>query len=374
MEFCKVSQSGRILYIVSINIAIFVVMLITANFLAGLVIDLRLDRLLEKDDRASLPNYSDKAYANTIFDEFNSLFSEYRAYVGWSKREFHGITTNINNAGDRIHKPTTQNPVGVVRFFGGSTMWGTGADDNGTIPALFNQLFPSYRVFNHGESGYLSRQSLARLVNLAVLNEPMDLVVFYDGVNDVQYHCGSDNVAMNEHGRAERIANLVEMTRTERILYGNLKELTTEIGSRLKDAMFDQNLDMNSKCEIDSAYAQRVASILIESWKVAHSVVTGKGGRFVAILQPVIYIGNPKHDYLDLSVTDRRARSYRAVYPFIQKFIAETNVDWIYDFSNSFDRDEFIYVDFAHVSQNGNRIVAERLANLLGDDPIRLKH
>jgi hypothetical protein len=42
--------------------------------------------------------------------------------------------------------------------------------------------------------------------------------------------------------------------------------------------------------------------------------------------------------------------------------------DWIYDFTDSFDGGEPIYIDFCHVSENGNRIVAERLARVLGSD------
>jgi hypothetical protein len=242
-------------------------------------------------------------------------------------------------------------------------MWGTGADDNGTIPAHFNRLFPDYRVYNHAQAGFLSRQSLARLVNLASQNEPLDLVVFYDGVNLVQYHCNA-NVPPNSHARAERIADLVGRSRAASMFYGNLKEMARALESKYR-AFVKRSGDGGSRCEQDSAYARQVARKLIDTWKVARSIVAAKGGRFVAVLQPVIYFGDPKRDYLDVSLTNRRARSYRAVYPHIRKMIAELQEDWVYDFTTAFDGDEPIYIDFCHVSENGNRIIAERLAHVL---------
>ena len=63
-------------------------------------------------------------------------------------------------------------------------MWGTGSPDEGTLAARFNALHPDLRVHNHGESGYVSRQNLARLQSLVNEGEAMDLVIFYDGYND----------------------------------------------------------------------------------------------------------------------------------------------------------------------------------------------
>ena len=45
-------------------------------------------------------------------------------------------------------------------------MWGSGVADDETIPAACNQLHPDFRVVNHGESGFTSRQSISALVNL----------------------------------------------------------------------------------------------------------------------------------------------------------------------------------------------------------------
>ena len=142
--------------------------------------------------RWKLPNYTaDPQRARQVFKEINSLDTRYRAFVGWTREAYSGETTSIDAAGDRTHqrrgKVNADGPV--VRFFGGSTMWGTGVDDNGTIAAVFNELDPQYRVFNHGESGFNVRQNLARLLNLYTHGERADLVVFYNGNNHFTTGC-----------------------------------------------------------------------------------------------------------------------------------------------------------------------------------------
>ena len=44
-------------------------------------------------------------------------------------------------------------------------MWGTGASDNQTIPSHFHEL-TNKNVFNFGETGWASRQSLNQLISL----------------------------------------------------------------------------------------------------------------------------------------------------------------------------------------------------------------
>ncbi len=114
------------------------------------------------------PNYTDPRRAAIIFDEFDQLDTEYRPFIGWSRMPFKGQTITVDDSGDRIHSSTQvpRTDLRVARFFGGSTQWGTGSGDDHTIPALFERMTGDYQVFNHGETGFNSRQSVARLVNV----------------------------------------------------------------------------------------------------------------------------------------------------------------------------------------------------------------
>jgi len=76
-----------------------------------------------------------------------------------------------------------------VWMFGGSAMWGTGSPDEETIPSHLSKLLNQRegidsRVFNFGESGYVSTQELVYLVRKLQTERPPDVVIFYDGFNE----------------------------------------------------------------------------------------------------------------------------------------------------------------------------------------------
>jgi hypothetical protein len=52
------------------------------------------------------------------------------------------------------------------------------------------------------------------------------------------------------------------------------------------------------------------------------------------------------------------------MYPIFRQHLGNTDVQWS-DFSTVLDRNEYIFIDDAHVTPNGNRYIAESLAELL---------
>jgi lysophospholipase L1-like esterase len=96
-----------------------------------------------------------------------------------------------------------------VFMFGGSTMLGTGASDDYTIPsALVRDLaqrgIGGVEIINFGQGGYVSTQEIILLLaQLSRGNRP-DLVIFYDGCNDTfsAFQNGEAGVTENERNRA----------------------------------------------------------------------------------------------------------------------------------------------------------------------------
>ena len=193
-----VSRASAVFRLGTINLLVVGALLLGLNLLshAGLgafrAIRATVDGSNPKDDRWTLPNYeghSDRA--RLIFEEFGVLSTQYEPFIAWSRLPFQGVTTTVNAEGDRVHPTPDRDgePHAEVSFFGGSTMWGTGADDDGTLPALFNRMYPELVVHNYGESGFNSRQGLDRLITLLTTGERIDLAVFLDGANDVSQQC-----------------------------------------------------------------------------------------------------------------------------------------------------------------------------------------
>ena len=116
-------------------------------------------------------------------------------------------------------------------------------------------------------------------------------------------------------------------------------------------------------CIGDENKAEEIAEIFIRNWEMAHEIVTNRGGQFIAVLQPAAYIGNPKTDHLKLD--EDLGKNFKEVYRRIKVKIAERNHPWIYDLSDRFDGDQLIYIDFCHVSPNGNQIMAKSIGEII---------
>jgi len=357
--------AGRIAKLVAGNLLVLLVIIWSLNLLSSIALDG--EHVVEQwfvppSDKADSPSLSDRQAARTIFHEFSLLRTRYVPYLAWSREPFEGEYTHVDETGDRVHTPTTDRPRGRVHFFGGSTIWGKGVGDEETIPALFNRLHPDHAVYNHGESGFVSRQSLARLVNLRNQDTEMDLVVFYDGCNDVYTLCRSD-VSINGHSREHQIARkLRPSSHTLQSLVGPLREvivfLRTSLGSRRHGP---------SACQEDPAYAQRVAETMVNNWRIARTLALDAGADFHAILQPLAPIGRPSVDYLrDTALVSSRSVDYSTVYPLVQEIILRESAPWLHDFTDSFDVDEYIYIDDCHVNARGNEIIARRVDDVAG--------
>ncbi|MGK7901471.1 MAG: SGNH/GDSL hydrolase family protein [Hormoscilla sp.] len=408
--------------LVLINMAVTAIIISSLNFLSSAVLlvsgEIRMLLLkanTEKQDEKieeqalpyietyTLPNYDNdrelmKIHSQEFVQNFNSY--SYEAYIGWSMKPFQGKTITIDNNGDRVHENVRggEKSNKSVYFFGGSTMWGEGAPDNGTIPALFSSIsgMPSY---NKGERGFNSRQGIARLVNLLAEGEQIDIVIFYDGVNDVTANC-SPELEVNEHyytddfrkrmtrkvfaGKEENwLTNekvKLHLNGSEFLQYLDFSFLfgTRSLAAKIKRKIFgvqsvvenDEGESIKVKGSVDGAYvcdnseelAQNAAESIVNNWEIAHDLAEARGIKFLAILQPVAYVGNPKLTHLNFDEWENeRGLQYKTVYPLIKDVIRKRGHKWIVDYTDMFSRDEYIYIDFCHVSPNGNLIIAKQI-------------
>ena len=358
------------------NLAVLLLLLLVGNALLSAYYDVDDwwdERKVKKDERVDLPNYVDKEHSRKIFAETSRTVKRYVPFAEWGRKPMRGEVVNIDENGERIHRPPGKGERGVVRFFGGSTTWGTGVADDETIPALFNALHPDWTVHNHGESGYYSRQELERLINVVHLGLPVDLVVFYDGYNDVRELCRRD-VDLTGHGRQAQLAALVEpgpmvfqvFTSGWRLLVQDLRKAAGRLTVE------------PSRCMEDESYGDRVARMTLANWRTAREVARLAGADFIAVLQPVAAIGSPNLSHLaddSFSLDDYatneleknklgRGIDHRIVYPKLKSEIAKADVDWIHDVTDAFDGDEFIYTGPCHVTENGNAIIARRISEI----------
>jgi hypothetical protein len=354
----------NILKIIVINIAVFAVLLIAVNWACGIYL-----KKTTKSNRSELPNYAaNREYARAVFADYNRVKHRYEPFVGWKTLPYDGKTTHISKAGLRTHetKIHESHNAPVVRFFGGSTMWGEGSDDQHTIPALFNDLNPGYQVYNHGQLAYNTRQELDELISVYSRNEKTDVVIFYDGVNDAAFLCPKVIKELPAH-------RLVPMYREK--LYAGKFALVKELASKV---FVEEILNVVRKttytatpenspydCVSEPAKAETIAEMMVKNWEMAHEIVTTRNGEFIAVLQPSAFTGNPRTDHLQLD--QELGKNFEAIYSLLQEKITQRNHPWIIDLTRKFDNDEHIFIDFCHVSPNGNEIIAREISNVVND-------
>lgn len=358
--------------IIAINLALTLLFIFILNFCSnlGLFLFQEFNNYLVLDSKVGLPEFlQNQESTKVIYQEFAQIPSQYKPFIGWSRKPFQGVTTNIDANGDRIHtnQVSNGNLDKSVYFFGGSTMWGSGVKDQETIPALFNAV-SGFPTFNKGERAFTSRQELARFINLIAQNEKIQTAVFYDGANDIAVHCRSE-LNVNEHLMTQKIRKLlVANSKNSYQQFINYLDVAFIQGTRnlvsvlvLKPQNYQEKLLV---CDEQQDRAIKVAETMVNNWKIAHDIATARGINFFAILQPVAFIGTPKLNHLkEVDVYENYGidLQYKTVYPLIQKIIKERGYQWIIDYTDIFSIDEPVYMDFVHVFANGNQIIAKQL-------------
>jgi len=359
----------------AINVAIFFALVGFAEFALPAVYAARqavrsdLPTGTYSDPRAFFPNYDGVEWAEKHYAEFAAIRATYRSYVGWQRESFNGETITVT--GPYAERRTLQGnpeprPDGRARpsvyFFGGSTTWGTGVNDETTIPSLYSGLSGN-PARNFGESAWRPRQSINRLIDLYQNGHRPDVVVFYNGVNHT-FHCDeAENII--QHEREGQIAQMLRGVDRPMEGYGlgAIMQTHREFARLLSDYLQKNSplpaLGKLNGCERNPERAQAVARTLVEEWKIAKALAEAHGGTFVAVLQPVSYVSDTPLDHLSLPPDP----GYAAVYPLLREYVKK--LPWAFDASDVLDVSEYVYVDDCHLSPNGNAYVAARIHEIL---------
>ena len=128
-----------------------------------------------------------------LLPEVTTAFGQrrYDPYLGWRVLDAQSRYVNVRHGIRRSYEPaaaTGADPLKVF-FMGGSALFGAFQRDEHTIPSEFARLAEAdgipVRVANFGQPGYVNWQEVLLLEQLVSGPSRPDLVVFYDGYNEV---------------------------------------------------------------------------------------------------------------------------------------------------------------------------------------------
>lgn len=139
---------------------------------------------------ADSPAMAGDPWAEDYWEEFRALDYEFHPFILSRVGDVDGTAIHVDGAVRRSYEPADLGPEAPeVWFLGGAALWGEGQRDEHTIPSEVARLAEAdgrpIRAVNLGQPGYTSLQSALLLEQELAVRPAPDLVVFYDGADDV---------------------------------------------------------------------------------------------------------------------------------------------------------------------------------------------
>lgn len=333
------------------------------------------------DKRYLLVNYEKHDWAKKHFLEIQKMTSSYYDFVVWKRDLFEGETINIDEEGFRSTFGSKSNDNHDIWMFGGSTLWGSGSKDEFTIPSYLAKI-SGLKIRNYGMGGWIVRQELNQLLHeYAKVNEKEKnktrIIIFYDGANDGSAHCRSEfeqDIATNRELQIRSVMKEYTESKSTVLSWKYLFKPAAEFINKAKNKIYTPQNMIKEKdewwiCDKEPQKAQQIARAVVNDWIYASNIVKNNNDIFVAVLQPVAHLSNTPLDHLDkvgmsVKLTEERTKQYEAVYPLIEKYAQNANINFL-NLKNILNVEDYVYIDPVHLSPNGNNIIAEAINNYL---------
>lgn len=312
-------------------------------------------------------------YDKELFSSYNT---SWRPFVYWRRTPYKGKYININAQGIRHTTPSELREADAVRslkifMFGGSTMWGEGVRDGYTIPSLVAQDLAAHKIradiTNFGEVAYVSTQELIELILQLERGNVPDLVIFYDGYNDVyaalqSHQAGFSqfdwkrNLEYNISTRYNKLKKVFLLNSLDRFYLGRLiKSFSKKLDYKKPPPPGSKTLDKD------------IVEIYLNNIKMIDAL--GKSYGFVSLFlwQPVIYTKDNLTDFEKPFATEPLGKLYHQAHAVLQADYQKFKPYNFFDISGLFaGTNGEIYLDYCHVSEDANRLIARRItADLL---------
>jgi lysophospholipase L1-like esterase len=329
----------------------------------------------QNDGQPVADSYQDADWLEEYNKEFDECSAEdWHPYVYWRRKPYTGKYINIDENGLRktiyaIDESVEKKPVKKVFMFGGSTMWGSGVRDEFTIASLVGSGLAKHGfhavVTNFGESGYVSTQEMTELfLQLREGNIP-DLVVFYDGANDVfsAYQQGKAGIPQNENNREKEFNALRSKKRSLMVFFESLKTLSTVkfitgmIQPEVKPLPYSGSDIQKLASESIDIYFKNITTINL--WAKEY------GFKVVYYWQPTIFSKPELSDF-----EKKEAEKYGFIKDIVHaanlqvgNIKAEMESSVFYNISDIFrNESKPVFIDYCHVSEYGNSVIAKKMA------------
>jgi lysophospholipase L1-like esterase len=318
--------------------------------------------------------------AQYFLKEWSDTKMVFKPFLVWDREEFKGRYFNISRDGVR----RTWNPdfkdidPTTIFTFGGSTMWGSGVSDDQTIASYLSKTLnhkrTAYRVVNYGEVGYSFTQEVIQLLLLLREGHRPDYVIFYDGVNDVYagYQAGKAELIMNAELISQKFSE-EEPTAFEylgkgfkrlaqdhfllyksfRLVIGKFRHPFAESGSNFAPEKIER-LALSIRDSYVKTY--RLLEIMAETYEFDFICFWQPSGFLEKKLYPEEFNSHPRF----------KDKTLKALSLKTTETILKHRLPRLFDLTDVLkDRKTLYYFDSIHLSPEGNKTVALKIAERL---------
>lgn len=325
--------------------------------------------------------YSTQPWSEQYWRELTATkdLEKYRPWLAWDLEPFDGEHLNIDAQGRR-ETPASRCDTGAYKVFafGGSTMWGWGAPDWGTIASylqasLQEQTSRPVCVVNFGEIGYVSTQNLLQLlVELQAGNIP-DLVIFYDGIADIiaSHQTGIPGSHTHLQRISKKFDTLCPTINQDRLLWkSNLYQLLAKLIPQREVEIANYRTMGHDTSDL----ARLTNKFYLANYDLVETLARGHGFEFHFFWQPVISVGSKSLTEEEQAIKVQLSNAFidlaSSTYSEVEKVAPEyENLHFIADVFDH--REDSIWADAFHITPVGNRLVADAMLQpLLAGEPL----
>jgi lysophospholipase L1-like esterase len=344
----------------------------------------RLARLPRVDPRLVAEGYDGAPWVETHFREYDHLVAQWQPYVYFRQEPFRGQTITVLpgglrktwNSPESAHEKPLQ-----IWFLGGSSGWGVGARDDYTIPSLLAKDLSArgraVDVTNHSEIGYVSTQELLWLALRLRAGECPDLVIAYDGANEIlsaqqngvagwpQHESNRRDAFDAQRSRARSIVESVRLLVRESSMFRLAKALRARLGGPPESPALETQQPGTSP-SLD-ALAGAVLDTYEANQRLIEALAASYGFDVMFVWQPAIFtkVAATPFERDEINKYAALQPLFTAVYDRVRERADQRRLppDTL-DLSRLFDDDARTrFADFCHLTEASNAIVARALAD-----------
>ena len=313
-------------------------------------------------------SYADRSWLVPALHETFEPRMQWTPYTYYHREPFSGTYVTVDRNGIRRtwNTPTTD-PIKIY-MFGGSTMWGTGARDDYTIPSCLSKMlaetFPArVQVTNYGETGYVNTQEMVDLFRELQAGNRPDVVIFYDGYNDafsaLQQHVAG--LTQNEFNRSAEF-NILNPSRAHDLYLEVLKRSNIyNLMRGLRKHVVGEKPVPPLSPEQETQLVSDVMRVYLANTTLIESIGKTMGFTTMFYWQPSVYSRSKATLYEQSWMQESEHRFFTETVAAAKHSSLAAKPSF-HDISDVFDGYEgTLYVDYAHTTERGNEIIARRM-------------